>query len=49
MNETPREISGRESLPPVDASERFHFWLITTMLTLFILLLFYSQKTQGLM
>jgi hypothetical protein len=30
-------------------SERFNFWLITTMLAAFILLLFYSQKIQGLM
>jgi len=32
-----------------ESAGKFHFWLIVTMLAVFILLLFYSQKVQGLM
>ena len=32
-----------------DSADKFHFWLVVSMLAVFILLLFYSQKIQGLM
>jgi hypothetical protein len=31
-----------------DSPDRFQFWLVVTLLAIFILLLFYSQKIHGL-
>ena len=48
MADTSRNIYHDESYQE-DSADKFHFWLIVTILTVFILLLFYSQKIQGLM
>ena len=32
-----------------DSADKFSFWLIATLVSIFILLLFYSQRIQGLM
>jgi hypothetical protein len=47
--ESRQMISNIESVRQADSAERFHFWLTIALLVIFILLLFYSQKIQGLM
>lgn len=49
MIDKPKEVSYEENPHQPASEDRFYFWLITAAVAIFILLLFYSQKTHGTM